>query len=157
MAEEKELKKEKEVSLEPAEKAESVSVDEPKEKKTKKKKKGGKTITNGSVFVKATFNNTIVSITDLDGNVIASCSAGVLGYGGSKKSTPYVAGLISNNAATKAKSFGMSDVNVFVKGIGSGRESAVRGLQAAGLNIISIKDLTPLPHNGCKKPRVRRV
>jgi len=128
-----------------------------REGKTKKKKKGGKTVTLGNVYVKATFNNTIISITDLQGNVIASGSAGLMGYSGSKKSTPYVAGLVANSVATKAKGYGLQEVNVFVKGIGSGRESAVRGLQSSGINIISIKDITPLPHNGCKRPRVRRV
>jgi len=125
--------------------------------KTKKKKKGGKTVTVGNVFVKATFNNTIITITDLSGNVIASGSAGILGYGGSKKSTPYVAGLIANSVATKAKNFGLTEVSVYVKGIGSGRESAVRGLQSSGINVTAIKDITPLPHNGCKRERIRRV
>lgn len=141
---------------EKVEKTEAVEVEE-KGKKVRKKKKGGKTVTVGNAFVKATFNNTTISITDLQGNVIASGSAGSMGYSGSKKSTPYVAGLIANSVATKAKGFGVQDVSVFVKGIGSGRESAVRGLQSSGINITAIKDVTPLPHNGCKKPRVRRV
>lgn len=126
-------------------------------KKTKRKKKGAKSVAVGNAYVKATFNNTIVTITDLQGNVLASGSAGSMGYSGSKKSTPYVAGLISNAVATKVKGFGMGDINVYVNGIGSGRESAVRALQASGLNITTIKDITPLPHNGCKRPRPRRV
>ena len=134
-----------------------IDTTEGEAKKTKKKKKTGKNIALGNAFVKATFNNTIISITDLNGNVIASGSAGSMGYGGSKKSTPYVAGLISGSVAGKAKNHGVADVNVYVKGIGSGRESAVRALQASGINIISIRDVTPLPHNGCKRPRTRRV
>ncbi|HRY60313.1 MAG TPA: 30S ribosomal protein S11 [Patescibacteria group bacterium] len=126
-------------------------------KKTKRKKKGAKSVAVGNAYVKATFNNTIVTITDLQGNVLASGSAGSMGYSGSKKSTPYVAGLISNAVATKVKGFGMGDINVYVNGIGSGRESAVRALQSSGLNITTIKDITPLPHNGCKRPRPRRV
>lgn len=126
-------------------------------KKIKRKKKGAKSVAVGNAYVKATFNNTIVTITDLQGNVLASGSAGSMGYSGSKKSTPYVAGLISNSVATKVKAFGMGDINVYVNGIGSGRESAVRALQASGLNITTIKDITPLPHNGCKRPRPRRV
>uniref|UniRef100_A0A7C4M2X6 Small ribosomal subunit protein uS11 n=1 Tax=candidate division CPR3 bacterium TaxID=2268181 RepID=A0A7C4M2X6_UNCC3 len=135
----------------------NLEIVEETPKKVKKKKKQGKNITFGNAYVKATFNNTIISITDLSGNVIASGSAGGMGYSGSKKSTPYVAGLIANSVATKAKAHGVADVNVFVKGIGSGRESAVRGLQSAGINIIAIKDITPLPHNGCRRPRTRRV
>lgn len=145
-----------EIKEEATEKVETTEVDE-KAPKTKKKKRGGKTVSVGNAFVKATFNNTTISITDMQGNVIASASAGLMGYSGSKKSTPYVAGLIANSVATKAKNFGLQDVNVYVKGIGSGRESAVRGLQSSGINVVSIKDVTPLPHNGCKRPRTRRV
>jgi small subunit ribosomal protein S11 len=158
MAKEKkeEVKKEEVVATdEKVETTEAVEVDE-KVKKIKKKK-GGKNIAVGNAFVSATFNNTIITITDLQGNVIASASAGFMGYSGSKKSTPYVAGLIANSVATKAKGHGLQEVSVYVKGIGSGRESAVRGLQAAGINIVAIKDITPLPHNGCKRPRTRRV
>ena len=151
--EEKKEKIEKE-EIAPAEAKEEVKVEKAK---GKKKKKGGKTVTVGNAFVKATFNNTIITITDLSGNVIATGSAGMMGYGGSKKSTPYVAGLIAGTVATKAKSYGLTEVSVYVKGIGSGRESAVRGLQSSGINIVAIKDVTPLPHNGCKRPRVRRV
>lgn len=158
---EAEVEKTEDVKVEKSESVEATKdekVEADKEpKKSKKKKKTGKNITLGNAFVKATFNNTIISITDLNGNVIASGSAGNLGYSGSKKSTPYVAGLVAGNVAAKAKSHGVADVNVFIKGIGSGRESAVRGLQSSGINIISIKDVTPLPHNGCKRPRVRRV
>ena len=170
MAKEKEQKKEKRVEnkeeaveAEKVEKTEEVEVGEkaPKESlrdgKTRRKKKGGKAVTVGNAYVKATFNNTIISITDLQGNIIASSSAGLMGYSGSKKSTPYVAGLVANSVATKAKGFGLQEVSVYVRGIGSGRESAVRGLQSSGINITAIKDVTPLPHNGCKRPRTRRV
>jgi len=152
--EEKIEKKEEAIETEKVESTEAIEVEE---KKTKKKKKGGKNIAVGNAFIKATFNNTIITITDLQGNVIASGSAGFMGYSGSKKSTPYVAGLIANSVATKAKVHGLQEVNVYVKGIGSGRESAVRGLQSSGINIVAIKDVTPLPHNGCKRPRTRRV
>ncbi len=126
-------------------------------KPKKKKKKAKKNVPLGTAYVKATFNNTIITITDPNGNVLTSSSAGVLGYSGTKKSTPYVAGLAANSVADKAKSFGMSEINVFVKGIGSGRESAVRALQSSGLNVLSIKDITPLPHNGCRRKKIRRV
>ena len=144
------------------EKTEEVTVEKTEDVKTekvkgKKKKKNAKTVTVGNVYVTATFNNTMVTITDLSGNVIASGSAGTMGYTGSKKSTPYVAGLIANSVSNKAKGFGLTEVNVYVKGIGSGRESAVRGLQSSGINVVSVKDITPLPHNGCRRPRPRRV
>lgn len=137
--------------------ATDVATDESKEKKVKRKKKSGKNVPVGNAYVKATFNNTIITITDQSGNVVASASAGAMGYSGSKKSTPYVAGLIAGAVATKAKNFGMSEISVYVKGIGSGRESAVRALNASGLSITAIKDVTPLPHNGCKRERPRRV
>jgi len=123
----------------------------------KAKKKIKRHVPFGNAYVKATFNNTMISITDPNGNVLASASAGLLGYSGTKKSTPYVAGLAANSVAAKVKTLGMEQVNVFVKGIGSGRESAVRALQSAGLNVVAIKDITPLPHNGCRRKKVRRV
>ena len=153
MAEEKKDKIEKNEDS-TVEKTEDVRVEKVK---VKKKKKGARTVTVGNAYVTATFNNTMITITDLSGAVIASGSAGTMGYTGSKKSTPYVAGLIANSVSTKAKGFGLTEVNVYVKGIGSGRESAVRGLQSSGINVTSIKDITPLPHNGCKRPRPRRV
>lgn len=154
--EKEEVKTEETNTEEKVEKTEAVEVDE-KGKKVRKKKKGGKNIAIGNAFVKATFNNTIITITDLQGNVVATGSAGSMGYSGSKKSTPYVAGLIAGSVAAKAKNHGVVEVSVYVKGIGSGRESAVRGLQSSGINITAIKDVTPLPHNGCKRPRTRRV
>jgi small subunit ribosomal protein S11 len=154
---EEKIEKVEEVADMPTTNAVAEEKVEDTEKKVKRKKKGAKSVSVGNAYVKATFNNTMITITDLQGNVLAAGSAGSMGYSGSKKSTPYVAGLIANAVATKVKGFGMGDVNVYVKGIGSGRESAVRALQSSGLNIMTIKDITPLPHNGCKRPRPRRV
>jgi len=134
----------------------SSALDEqPKEKKIVRIK--GKNIPSGIVHVVATFNNTKVSITDLNGNVIAWCTGGKLGYKGSRKSTSYVAQLIGTEAARKAMAFGMREVEVRIKGPGAGRESATRGVAAAGLEITVIKDVTPIPHNGCRPPKRRRV
>lgn len=126
-------------------------------KKTRTKKKEKKNITNGVVHIYSTFNNTIVSITDPAGNVVGWSSAGVQGFKGSRKSTPFAAQLAAEDAAKKAMEHGMKNVEVFVKGPGPGRESALRSLQAAGFNIIIIKDVTPIPHNGCRSPKRRRV
>ncbi|MDP3283357.1 MAG: 30S ribosomal protein S11 [Desulfobacterales bacterium] len=126
-------------------------------KKTRTKKKEKKNITNGVVHIYSTFNNTIVSITDPAGNVLGWSSAGVQGFKGSRKSTPFAAQLAAEDAAKKAMEHGMKNVEVFVKGPGPGRESALRSLQAAGFNIIIIKDVTPIPHNGCRSPKRRRV
>ena len=124
-------------------------------KKTSKKEK--KNIHTGSAHIQATFNNTIVSITDLNGNVVAWSSSGSLGFKGSRKGTPYAAQMAAEAAAKKAMDFGMKQLDVFVKGPGAGRESAIRALQAAGLDINLIKDVTPVPHNGCRPPKRRRV
>jgi small subunit ribosomal protein S11 len=126
-------------------------------KKTRTKKKEKKNITNGVVHIYSTFNNTIVSITDPAGNVVGWSSAGVQGFKGSRKSTPFAAQLAAEDAAKKAMEHGMKNVEVFVKGPGPGRESALRSLQATGFNIIIIKDVTPIPHNGCRSPKRRRV
>jgi small subunit ribosomal protein S11 len=126
-------------------------------KKTRTKKKEKKNITNGVVHIYSTFNNTIVSITDPAGKVLGWSSAGVQGFKGSRKSTPFAAQLAAEDAAKKAMEHGMNNVEVFVKGPGPGRESALRSLQAAGFNIIIIKDVTPIPHNGCRSPKRRRV
>jgi len=123
-------------------------------KRTKKIKKN---IPGGSAHIQTTFNNTIVSITDPSGNVIAWSSAGSLGFKGSKKGTPFAAQMASETAAKKAMEMGLRHVDVYVKGPGSGRETAIRALQAAGLEITMIKDLTPVPHNGCRPPKRRRV
>ncbi len=123
----------------------------------KSSKKDKKIVHLGSAYIQATFNNTIVTITDQTGNVIAWSSAGGQGFKGSRKSTPYAAQIAANAAARKARDFGMRQVDVFVKGPGAGRESAIRALQAAGLEINLIKDVTPVPHNGTKPPKRRRV
>ena len=126
-------------------------------RKEKAKKKSIKGITSGYVHVLASFNNTIVSITDKQGNVIVWSSPGVVGFSGSKKSTPFAAQVAAADAAKRAKDLGIQNVEVFVNGPGSGRESAVRALQGAGLLVTSIKDVTPLPHNGCRPRKKRRV
>jgi small subunit ribosomal protein S11 len=120
-------------------------------------KREAKNITQGVAHVQATFNNTIVTITDLQGNVVTWASAGSVGFKGSRKSTPFAAQTASENAAQKAMSHGMREVRVYVKGPGAGREAAIRSLQAAGLEITAIKDVTPIPHNGCRPPKRRRV
>lgn len=126
-------------------------------KKSRTKKRERKNILNGVVHIQSTFNNTIVTITDPAGNVLAWSSAGVQGFKGSRKSTPFAAQLAAENAAKKAMEHGMRNVEVYVKGPGAGRETALRSLQAAGFNVIMIKDVTPIPHNGCRPPKRRRV
>lgn len=125
--------------------------------RTKKKKKIRKDVPKGIVNIKATFNNTIITITDKNGQVLCWDSAGTIGYKGSKKSTPYAAQRAAENCAQKAIKFGMKEVEVRVKGPGAGRESAIRALQSTGLDIKSIADVTPLPHNGCRPRKRRRV
>ena len=122
-----------------------------------KKKKSKKNILNGIAYVQSTFNNTIVSIADTNGNVISWASAGQKGFKGSRKSTPYAAQIAADSAASKALEFGMKTLSVEVKGPGSGRETALRALQARGFKILSIKDTTPMPHNGTRPPKKRRV
>ena len=122
-----------------------------------KKKKIKKNILNGIAYVQSTFNNTIISIADTNGNVISWSSAGSKGFKGSRKSTPYAAQVAADTAATKALEYGMKILSVEIKGPGSGRETALRALQARGFKIISIKDTTPMPHNGARPPKKRRV
>lgn len=124
-------------------------------KKTKKKTLVPVPI--GNAYVQASYNNTIVTFTDTSGNVLAWSSAGQCGFKGPKKATPYAAGMIVKMAAEKLVPYGTKDVNVFITGIGMGREGAVRALNANGLNVLTIKDTTPIPHNGCRQPRPRRV
>ncbi len=124
---------------------------------SKRKKKKQVTDPNGMAFVKATFNNVIVTITDADGNVLAWSSACKEGFRGSRKNTPYAAQLSAETAAKTAYEMGLRKVEVFVKGPGSGREAAVRAMSSAGLDVSSIKDRTPIPHNGCRPPKRRRV
>ena len=122
-----------------------------------KKKKTKKNILNGIAYVQSTFNNTIISIADTNGNVISWASAGQKGFKGSRKSTPYAAQVAADAAASKALEYGMKTLNVEIKGPGSGRETALRALQAKGFKILSIKDTTPMPHNGTRPPKKRRV
>jgi len=121
------------------------------------RKKERKNIISGMAHVNSTFNNTIITITDVQGNTVAWCSAGVLGFKGSRKSTPYAAQMTAENAGRKAQEHGMKELEVNVKGPGSGRESALRALQSIGFTIRSIRDITPIPHNGCRPPKRRRV
>ena len=120
-------------------------------------KRNRKNIERGAAHIHSSFNNTIVSVTDVAGNVIAWGSAGGLGFKGSRKSTPFAAGEVAETAAKAAMEHGLKSVEVFVKGPGSGREAAIRALQTAGLEISAIKDVTPIPHNGCRPPKRRRV
>lgn len=125
--------------------------------KTRVKRRERKNIFHGQAHIRATFNNTIITITDGDGNVIVWESAGTMGFKGSRKSTPFAAQLASESAARKAQEHGMRKVDVFVKGPGAGRETAIRSLQAAGLEVQGINDRTPVPHNGCRPRKRRRV
>lgn len=121
------------------------------------KRKERKNITNGVAHVNSTFNNTIITIADVQGNTIAWSTAGVMGFKGSRKSTPYAAQMAAEDAGKKAQEHGMKTLEVLVKGPGSGRESALRALQAIGFTITTIRDVTPIPHNGCRPPKRRRV
>ena len=126
-------------------------------KEKAKKKKIARGITVGVAHIQASFNNTIITIADRQGNVLVWSAPGVVGYGGSKKSTPFAAQIAATDAARKAKDIGIKEIEVWVKGPGFGRESAIRALQAAGLVITAIKDVTPIPHNGCRPKKKRRV
>lgn len=126
-------------------------------RKTSRKKKEKKNVPSGVAHVQSTFNNTIITITDLEGRVICWSSSGMMGFKGSRKGTPFAAQIAGEDSARKAKENGVKRVEVYVKGPGSGREAAIRSLQAAGLQISLIKDVTPIPHNGCRPPKRRRV
>ena len=126
-------------------------------KTSTRRRRDRKFVDRGQAHIQSTFNNTIVTITDIGGNALSWASAGQLGFRGSRKSTPYAAQMAADTAAASAKEFGLKTVEVFVKGPGSGREAAIRALQAAGLDITMIKDVTPVPHNGCRPPKRRRV
>ena len=128
-----------------------------KVKSTRVRKRERKNIERGQAHIQSTFNNTMVTLTDLQGNVLSWASAGQLGFRGSRKSTPFAAQEAAQEAANKAMEHGLKNVEVFVKGPGSGREAAIRSLQAAGLEVSMIKDVTPIPHNGCRPPKRRRV
>lgn len=126
-------------------------------KKSRGRKKVTKVVSKGVAHIQATFNNTIITITDSAGQVLAWSSAGSVGFKGSRKSTPFAAQIAAANAAKKSMEIGLKEIDVLVKGPGSGRETAIRALQASGLTIKSIKDVTPIPHNGCRPPKRRRV
>lgn len=125
--------------------------------KTTRRKKAKRSVATGQVHIQSTFNNTIISITDTNGGVISWASSGSAGFKGSRKSTPYAAQVAAERAAATAKEFGLAKVEVLVRGVGSGRESAVRALQTSGIAVSSIKDVTGIPHNGCRPRKARRV
>ena len=129
----------------------------PKPAGRRPRRRDRKNVTTGVVHIKSSFNNTIVSITDQEGNVLAWASAGNVGFKGSKKSTPYAAQMAADQCARRAMEHGVRKVDVLVKGPGSGRETAIRSLQATGIEVTGIKDVTPVPHNGCRPPKRRRV
>ena len=129
----------------------------PQRKRTKGRRRERKTVPSGRAYVQSTFNNTIVTLTDPQGNVIAWGSSGTAGFKGSRKGTPYAAQLAARDAVRKAMEHGLRQVEVYVKGPGSGREAAIRSLQSSGLYVTGIKDVTPIPHNGCRPPKRRRV
>jgi small subunit ribosomal protein S11 len=124
---------------------------------TTRRRREKKVVNFGQAHIQSTFNNTIVTITDSNGNALCWASAGGLGFRGSRKSTPYAAQMAADSAASAAKEFGLRSIEVFVKGPGSGREAAIRALSAAGLDVTMIKDVTPVPHNGCRPPKRRRI
>lgn len=128
-----------------------------KHSKSKKKKVVVRKVSQGCAYIQATYNNTIVTLTDLNGNTLAWSSAGNCGFRGPKKATPYAASIIVKSVAEKVKEVGLKELNVFAKGIGSGRDSAIRALNANGFNVLTIKDITPLPHNGCRPSKPRRI
>jgi len=129
----------------------------PQKKRTKARKRERKSIPEGRAYIQATFNNTIVTLTDPEGNVIAWASSGSAGFKGSRKGTPYAAQLAAHSAARKAMELGLRQVEVYIKGPGSGREAAIRSLQSSGLHVTSIRDVTAIPHNGCRPSKRRRV
>ena len=128
-----------------------------KKAKTRTRRRERKSIPRGKAYIQSTFNNTLITLTDPQGNAVAWSSAGTSGFKGSRKSTPYAAQMAAQLAARKAMDQGMRQVDVFVKGPGSGREAAIRALQSAGLAVLSIRDVTPIPHNGCRPPKRRRI
>jgi small subunit ribosomal protein S11 len=129
----------------------------PEKKKSRARRRERKSVPRGRAYIQSTFNNTLITMTDPNGNVVAWSSAGSAGFKGSRKSTPYAAQMAAEAAARRAMEHGMRQVDVFIRGPGSGREAAIRSLQAAGISILSIRDVTPIPHNGCRPPKRRRV
>ncbi|NIA01773.1 MAG: 30S ribosomal protein S11 [Nitrospirae bacterium] len=161
MAEKEEKKEEatKVATEKKAEKAEKPVKEEKSEPKAKKSRSRSKkrNVPEGAAHIQASYNNTIVTLTEPNGNVIAWSSAGASGFKGARKATPYAAQISAENAAQKASAYGLERVHVYVKGVGTGREQAIRGLVSSGINIISINDVTPIPHNGCRKKKQRRM
>ena len=127
------------------------------ERKSRSRRREKKSVPKGLAYIQSTFNNTLITLTDPNGNVVAAGSAGTVGFKGSRKSTPFAAGQAAERTARKAMDHGMRQVDVYVKGTGSGREAAIRSLQSAGIAILSIRDVTPMPHNGCRARKRRRV
>ncbi|MFH1392137.1 MAG: 30S ribosomal protein S11 [bacterium] len=132
----------------------TIQADKLKQRKTKKI---SRKISQGRIYIKSSYNNTMITITDLNGDVVAWSSAGLLGFKGAKKATPYAASAIMKDVVSRAKESGLREVELYVKGFGTGRESAIRAVPANGLEIVSIKDMTPVPHGGCRPPKPRRV
>jgi len=141
----------------PAESADAKKAAPAKAVVRRSKKKAVRAVSTGKAYVHASYNNTIVTLTDMNGNVLGWSSAGKVGFKGPKKATPYAAGMIVKDVCEKVKDYGLREVSAFVRGIGSGREAAVRALHTNGINVTSIKDVTPIPHNGCRAPKPRRV
>lgn len=152
MADDVKKKSSGKTAAKPDEAAAASEAPTPKKKKSKRR-----TVQEGKVYIHASFNNTIVTFTDLQGNTLAWSSSGSSGFKGSKKSTPYAAQVAAENAGTKAKVYGVEKISVYIKGVGPGREQSLRGLNAAGFQIQEIKDITPIAHNGCRKRKARRV
>jgi small subunit ribosomal protein S11 len=146
-----------EKNTKPEKKTEGAKTQKDTGKKEKKTKSKRKSVLTGCAYIQASYNNTIISLTEPNGDVISWASAGASGFKGTRKSTPYAAQVAAEKAVEKAKVFGLQKVHVYVKGVGSGREQSIRGLVASGLDIISINDVTPIPHNGCRKKKARRV
>lgn len=129
----------------------------PRKRSAGKKTKTARQVPRGRAYIQATYNNTMISLTDQNGDVLAWSSAGICGFRGPKKATPYAAGIIVKDAVEKVKKYGLQEVSVFVQGIGAGREAAIRALNANNIEVISIKDVTPIPHGGCRPPKPRRL
>ena len=157
MAKEEQPNPEEKPDAKPAAAAPTAAAPATSPEKTPRKRKAKKAVSEGVVHIHSTFNNTIVTITDSQGATLSWASAGTVGFKGSRKGTPFAAQLAAENAARKAQEYGMRSVQVYVKGPGAGRESAVRALATAGIEVRSIKDKTPIPHNGCRPPKKRRV
>ncbi|MEK7672501.1 MAG: 30S ribosomal protein S11 [Patescibacteria group bacterium] len=152
-----EAKKGKTGKSEKGNKAGSAAEKADSKKPAKKSRSRKRTVVQGKAYVQASYNNTIITLTDPEGNVLSWSSSGSSGFKGARKATPYAAQISAENAAEKAKVYGLEKIHVFITGVGSGREQSIRGLIAKGLDLLSISDLTPMPHNGCRKKKARRI